>query len=244
MQYSSLFLAALSATGSLAAPMPQTSNSDDNSITVTLQSQATESGAGLFFSEAALPQTLTPSQPGPFETLSVTVGANVDPQTLRCQALDDMNKPIVGLRGENVDITFSDAGKGEWTFRKPSVVSAVVCDPAFQQIDKSENTVRVQLSGPGELATQTVFTGAQREAKPPVGSSGPYDTLELDVGILVEDQGVRCQVLDNMGEAIVAVRGANIDTTFSDAGNGPWSFQQASEVSQIICDPAFVADPQ
>ncbi|KAF2651153.1 hypothetical protein K491DRAFT_761267 [Lophiostoma macrostomum CBS 122681] len=243
MQYSSLFLAALSATGTLAAPMGTAIAAGNHSIQVLLQNQATESGAGISFTEGALPQQLSPSQFGPFETLLLTLGADVNPQTLRCKAIDDLGNPIVGLRGENVDITFGDGGNGAWTFRKPTIVSSVICDPTFVKTDKSENNVRVQLSGPGELATQTEFTGAASETKPPVGSNGPYDTIELDVGILVEDQGIRCKVLDNNGKEIIAVRGANTDTTFSDAGKGAWAFQKASEVSQIICDPAFVAAP-
>ena len=242
MQYSSLFLATLSATGALAAPRFTTRG--DHAIKVTLESQATETGAQLFFHEHALPQQLVPASSGPFETFLLELGADVDPQTLRCKALDANNVPVVGLRGENVDITFSDAGKGEWTFRKPSEVASVICDPTFVASSKSDNTVVVQLSGPGELATQTSFTGAMSETSAPVGSSGPYDTIQVTVGPLVEDQAIRCQLIDEAGVAIFGVRGANTDTTFSDAKKGPWTFRDgATDVSAITCDPAFVANP-
>jgi hypothetical protein len=239
MQYSTLFLAALSATGSLAAPMKR--QSADLSIIVTLATQ--EIASTLSFDASALPQELDAIATGPFDTFTLSVGADVDPQTLRCQAIDDSGNPLVATRGENVDVTFSDGGKDEWTFPETSIVSKVICDPAFQQADKSDNTVVVRLSGPGELQTQTTFTGAEREAMPPIGSSGPYDTIEIVVGSVVVDQDIRCKVLDNAGNQIVAVRNTNTDTTFSDAGKGAWKFFEATQVSEIICDPAAVAMP-
>ena len=65
---------------------------------------------------------------GPFETIEINVGAAAQ-QDLRCQALDLDGKPIVATRGANVDITFSDADKGAWTFRDGAVeVSRIICE--------------------------------------------------------------------------------------------------------------------
>ena len=36
------------------------------------------------------------------------------------------------IRGENEDTTFSDAGKGVWTFVQEAEVDAIICDPAFE----------------------------------------------------------------------------------------------------------------
>ena len=80
----------------------------------------------------------------------------------------------------------------------------------------------VVLSGDDELATQTVVSNTQiRTETKPVGFNGPYDTVELNVGALV-DPAFRCQVVDKHGRPIVVLRGANRDTTFSDAEKGPW----------------------
>lgn len=104
----------------------------------------------------------------------------------------------------------------------------------------TNNEVRVILQNQqAELGTQQVFTGAKRETKPPVGSRGPYQTIEVRVGAGVAKQDLRCQVLDDTGKPIVATRGANTDITFADGGAGPWTFKTPHKVSQIICDPAF-----
>lgn len=77
----------------------------------------------------------------------------------------------------------------------------------------------------------------------PVGSSGPFDTVEVTVGALL-DPAIRCKLKNLRGRQIVATRGENIDVTFSDADKGPWDFEKEQKVGTIICDPAFVARPQ
>lgn len=47
---------------------------------------------------------------GPFETITIDVGAGVADQDLRCQALDASGNPLVATRNANIDTSFSDAG--------------------------------------------------------------------------------------------------------------------------------------
>lgn len=241
MQYSSIILAALAASNTLAAPWKY--QSADNSIRVTL-SDLGETGTQNEFPEGVR-ATQSPATSGPFKTVELTLGPDVKNQDYRCQILDHAKAPIVLKRGNNTDITFGDGGKGAWTFRHEAMVSHIICDPTFKKIGADANQVRVILSNQAtETGSQTVFAGDKREHKPPVGSMGPFETIELKVGPLVEDQKLRCQVLDHAGKPIVATRNTNTDITFSDAGKGPWTFHMATEVTKIICDPAFVAAPQ
>ncbi|KIV91696.1 hypothetical protein PV10_06210 [Exophiala mesophila] len=236
MQYSAILVSLLAATGALAAPSSR--RSVDNEIRVVL-SDLGETGAQVTFKEGVR-DVQVPALNGPFATLEVRLGKGVAQQDLRCQALDESGNPIVGVRGANVDITFADGGNGPWTFKKPSLVSKVICDPAFKKISPGALDVRVVLQNQAtELGTQTVLASGVRVESSPQGSTGPYQTVELRVGELV-DPSYRCKVLDNKGRAITLTRGANVDTTFGDGGNGPWTFDKTRSVSNIICDPTFV----
>ncbi|KAJ2984115.1 hypothetical protein NQ176_g182 [Zarea fungicola] len=91
-----------------------------------------------------------------------------------------------------------------------------------------------------DLATQTSFGGVNREESGPTGSSGPYESVELNVNPQLVNKALRCQILDKHDAPIVVTRGANVDVTFSDADKGPWKFQKgATKVVKVICDPAF-----
>ncbi|KAF2252891.1 hypothetical protein BU26DRAFT_515313 [Trematosphaeria pertusa] len=244
MQFTTAVLAALSTVGALALPQYEYT---DNSVIVQLGGDD-ELATQTQFSKVQYGQReeqMPVGSSGPFKTVNLEVGKGVQQQNLRCQVLDDAGKPIVLMRGANVDITFSDADKGEWQFRKESMVSNIICDPTFVAIDPSEKDVTIILSGPSELATQTTLLlgGTTLEAQSPTGSFGPYNTVELRVGSLVENQALRCQVRDLYGNPIIIRRGENTDITFSDAKKGSWAFLKPaeSEVHAIICDPAFVA---
>lgn len=239
MQYSSIFLATLAVTGTLAAPWRR---STDKNIRVILSNQATETGSQTTFTEGQRQQKAPIGSNGPFRTVELQLGAGVQNQDYRCQVLDPAGKPIVVLRGANTDITFADGDNGEWTFREPSEVSAIICDPSFKKVGSDATEIRVALSNQAtETGSQTVFSEGQREQKAPVGSSGPFQTVELSVGALVQKQDYRCQVVDKAGKPIIVLRGENRDITFSDADKGEWTFETVSEVSQIVCDPAFKA---
>lgn len=247
--YTTFALSSLLLASSVAASPAMRRQYTQERVTVTLQNQAIELGSGTTFNNVNARKTLPPvGSSGPFTTINVDVAANATNQALRCQALDEAGVPLIATRGENIDITFSDADKGEWTFVDDEgvYVSAIVCDPAFVSIDPSEKTVGVLLQNQAiELGTTTTFEDPTvRTKQRPVGGSGPFETVEIDVGQVVENQDLRCKVLNNMYHAIVAVRGENTDTTFSDAGKGPWTFRDgAQEVSAIICNPRFVANP-
>lgn len=108
----------------------------------------------------------------------------------------------------------SDADKGPWTFRVPSAVGEIVCDPAFEAAGAEDSQVRVILSNPAEeLATQTVFDDVSIRTKlSPVGSRGPFHTVEISVGALV-NPSLRCQILNRHGMPIVATRGKLFEAT-------------------------------
>lgn len=244
MQFSSALLALFVASGALAAPSQRSGK--DTTITVILQNQATELGTQTTLQSGFRDTKAPVGSSGPFSTIELKVGKDVvNRDAYRCAIYDKDNKPIVATRGENVDVTFSDAGKGEWTFKKPSFVSSIICDPTFKKIGPEGKEIRVILQDQAtETGSQTVFAENDKTPKAPVGSSGPYQTIEIQVGAIVENQGYRCQALDKHNKPIVAVRGKNVDTTFSDADKGEWTFKHRSEVKAIICDPTFVAKPQ
>lgn len=238
-RYTSLAFSFLAATGVLARPY--TSYEKDTSITVSLTNAAGDPSTDLTFT--TLPYTATPMHTGPFTQIELLVGKDVTPQDLRCQALDTNGKAIVEVRGNNTDVTFSDAGKGAWTFRAPTNVASVTCDPTFKKIDPEDPRLNLRVILSNDAAEETgqtqVKAGIYQETTP-IGSSGPYQTVALAVGEFVEKQDERCQVLDQMGNPVTVHRGGKTDITFSDAGKGAWTFDALTEISEIICDPNFV----
>jgi len=177
-----------------------------------------------------------------FQRIEISVGQDAQ-QNLRCQALDAAGKPLIAVRGANTDITFSDADKGDWTFQKPSTVSAIVCDPTFVQVGAGASQVRVTLAN-SQTATQTVFYNVnERIAKRPIAANEAFETIDIRVGELV-DPALRCAATDSRGNYLVAKRGENIDVTFSDGGpdKNEWTFENgAKKVNHIVCDPDFVS---
>ena len=65
--------------------------------------------------------------------------------------------------------------------------------------------------------------------------------MELRVGALVQQQDLRCQIVDQYNHPIVVLRGENRDVTFSHSDMGVWMLETECEVSYIICDSAFKA---
>ncbi|KAL8648444.1 MAG: hypothetical protein Q9210_004984 [Variospora velana] len=242
MQYSVLFLTALAATTTLAAPSKH--SSPDNQLEVKLSSDSISEVKTTFHELSATPKH--PYSSGPFNSVALCAGQGVSNQAARCKILNEAGNPIVVQRGADTDITFADGAKGKWTFRDgPTQVSKIICDPTFQKITPAEAItaarIHVKLSDSAEFGIQRFFPLGQRQEM--VVNSGPFTTVEVIVGDFVEKQDYRCQVLDEDDKAIHAVRGANRDTTFSDAGKGEWTFEKESVVGKVICDPAFKAAP-
>ncbi|KAL8855899.1 MAG: hypothetical protein Q9178_007464 [Gyalolechia marmorata] len=240
MQYTSIFLAALAATTTLAAP-GNPASSLNNKLQVILSGPSVHPSTNILRAGKRIEQPPSPNNNnGPFSTVELVVGANVQNQAYRCQILDPASKPLIIQRGANTDTTFADGDAGKWTLKSPSAVSKIICDPTFVKASASASEIRVQLSNQRiELGIQQTFTGGVREEK--TVASGPFTTVEIEVGALVQKQDTRCQVVDKAGKPIVATRGANTDITFADGDKGEWKFQRESEVSKVICDPAFVA---
>lgn len=251
MQYSTMILSSLLATLAMARPARRTVS--DNSITVQLSGPdelATQTSFQEGWRQVQRPQ----GSNGPYNTVALEVGKAVKQQGLRCQVRDELNEPIVILRGANRDITFGDGDLGSWTFESGAQnVVAIICDPAFVKgvappANKSveQPKINVRISGLDEFARNIAFDqgGLVREVKP-AGGSG-VNTFELTLDPEVTKQDLRCQVLDVAGKPITGKRGANVDITFADGGNGPWTFINALgelinvDTSAVICDPAFV----
>lgn len=246
MQFFTIAFPLLAAVGSLAAPQGFVL---DISMTVTLQNSETDPGSLTTFQNDGSRQTLPPvGSSGPFSIVELNIGSGVS-RDQRCQIRDENNDVIRVTRGSNNDTSFSDGDVGIWDFDAgPKFVSAVICDPDFVK-DQEDFTIRVFLSDGENLATQTVtsstfFTsaGLEFEAREPLDASGPFNTVTLDIGADVKEQGLRCQIADLSGNIIQLQRGENVDFTFADGGNGLWNFLNptSSEIGTIICDPAFV----
>jgi len=232
----------LAASTALAGPLErrQEANSRDTEVRVILSGASELAVTTTFDAVEGREQQPPRGGSGPWDGFEVSVGADAQ-QNLRCQALDLDGKPLVANRGQNTDKTFSDADKGRWNFVKPVEISQIVCDPTFVAVAPGASQVRVTLAGPSELATQTIFYNVSERMAKRVRVQGPYDTVDILVGELV-DPKLRCQVIDRRGRVTTATRGANTDVTFSDGGpdKNEWTFDRATKVSHIICDPEFV----
>ncbi len=254
MQYSAIFLSALFAT--LALGHPARRSTPDKSIRVQL-SGPSELATQTAFEEGHR-QVKSPNfSSGPYDTVSLEVGKGVKQQGLRCQVRNEQNKPIVVLRNGNRDITFADGDAGSWTFESGAQnVVAIICDPAFVKGEAppaapsatpaAQPPINVRISGLNEFATNIDFLsgGLVREVQR-AGGRG-IDKFELTLDPAVKKQNLRCKVLDKAGKPITGKRGANVDITFADGGNGPWTFINEKgepinvDTSLVVCDPAFV----
>jgi hypothetical protein len=236
MQYSIVFLSAIAATGSLAAPQAVAA---EQSIDVRLQNQALELGSGTSFVGGAREENSPVGSSGPFETVELDLDVQ---DGLRCQILNAQNDPILVFRSPNFDITFADADGGPWTLvGGAQEVETIVCDPAFVGNPLDVNIV-VTLSDGNDLTSVTQFELlGNLEEQIPDGSSGPFNSVSLEVGSLISNQDLRCQLIDDKGNAIELFRDPNEAFTFGDGGLGAWSFLDpaSSLVDKIICDPLF-----
>ncbi|KAK8128667.1 hypothetical protein PG984_009775 [Apiospora sp. TS-2023a] len=89
------------------------------------------------------------------------------------------------------------------------------------------------------LAAQLLETNlGEADTKTP-RFAGPYRAVTLDTRN--GTAAARCQLIDNNNMVVTLVRGANVDVSFGDGGNGPWRAQngRAFTVKQIKCDPNF-----
>ncbi|KAK3053830.1 hypothetical protein LTR09_005110 [Extremus antarcticus] len=213
-----------------------------DSVEVILEDDSGASSMTAFQSVLGSAQKPPTGSQGPFTTLEVVVGSTAN-QALRCQVLDEAGVPIAATRGVNFDVTFSDGDGGIWTFEEPVTVSAVVCDDKF--VGKGFDVIAKLSNQQIELGSQTLFKNfVEATTLSPTGSSGPFQTFELIVGVN-SNPALRCQINDKRGQPIVALRGENRDTTFSDSDKGPWTFERPqAKVGEIICDPNFVANNQ
>lgn len=75
----------------------------------------------------------------------------------------------------------------------------------------ADTEVRVILSSQStETGSQTSFKKVDvRKNKAPVGSSGPFETIEINVGADAQ-QDLRCQALGLDGKPLIATRGENV----------------------------------
>jgi len=255
MYTSTLLLSLLSATTALALPTAQAS-SGSNGITVILSNQATELGSQTILAAGKRDEKPPVGSGGPFKTVEISVGDKVKNKDIRCQLLDNRGKPIQARRGQNLDTTFSDADKGEWTFVKDSQVSKIICDPTFkannqnrdasplasdQSADsKAKAEIRVLLANQATEDGQAfILNDPTKRQELAVRSNVAFREVTLTAPASAKD--LRCQVQDKNGKAVTIQRGQNVDVTFADGGKGKWTFKnpQQAAIGKIICDPAF-----
>ena len=217
MQYSTVFVSLLAAA---ASAMPTSAiQGSSKSVTVTLRNDS-EKAFNLPDPNPA-PVSARPNIAEPISEVELTLGDDVQNKDLRCQVLDDKMNPIVLLRGENTDITFSDADKGPWMVRDPAVVSKIVCDPTFVGIEPTDERLQVKVllqSQSPEVGINFDLSGVLRN-EVEVREKTPFETVTLNVTGSLVDPDLRCQIVGAEGP-IVVLRGENVDTTFSDAGKG------------------------
>lgn len=237
MRQSFLFLSVLAGISStvLAAPTA------DTSVNIELRDYdllITTSFATVNKRKSKRPYAST----GPYNAVTVSLGADANPD-IRCQMLDNNDIPIAGTRGGARDVTFSDNDEGEWKFDNRTFVTQLICDPAF--VSGGYDTM-VTLNNPNTgITSQTLFQNlVKKTVLSPSASTGPFKTVEIDNGPNASPS-LRCKIFDRQGVAIVAIRGGRRETTFNDAGKGPWTFERPqAQVDRIVCDPGFVASPQ
>ena len=238
MQYSTAFVSLLAAAAS-AMPTSVIQGSF-KPVTVTLRNDS-EKAFNLPEPNPA-PTSARPNIAQPVSEVKLTLRDDVQNKDLRCQVLDDKMTPIVLLRGENADITFSDADKGPWMVRDPAVVSKIICDPTFVANEPTDERLQVKVllqSQNPEVGINFDLSGVIRD-EVVVREETPFETVTLSVSGSLVDPDLRCQIVGAEGP-IVVLRGENVDVTFSDAGKGEWTLQEETVVQKIICDPAFVA---
>lgn len=87
---------------------------------------------------------------------------------------------------------------------------------------------------------------AVRQSQGEDGKPSVFTTVEFQLGENIQNKDLRCKVFDAEGKVVTGKRGkapkVNYEDTFSDKGNGAWTFIKVnSTVSKIECDPAFMA---
>jgi hypothetical protein len=121
--------------------------------------------------------------------------------------------------------------------------SSAMASPAQRRQVTLDEKVRVILRDDAGLKHEVDFNGIVTNlSRGTDGITGPFTTLEVDVGADV-DPTLRCGASLDDEVLLFATRGANLDDTFSDATNGEWTFVDGPvEVTRIVCDLDFEAN--
>ena len=252
MQYLTIFLAALAASGAMA--LPQSNINADRSVEVILRGDEVKDKSIHFRREPRNdPVSSSSIAQGPYTEVELVLGDDVRNEDLRCQILDNDDEPIVVLRGANTDVTFSDGGNGPWKFRTPSLVGRVTCDQDFAKIEPTDPRLQVEVL----LQDQSTETGIRYtlsgvvENSVEVKEKANFETVVLDITGDLVDPALRCKLLGAGSQAevsipeareIIVTRGdSGTKTTFADGDVDPpeWTLQPAQQVSQIVCSPEF-----
>ncbi|KAF2275285.1 uncharacterized protein EI97DRAFT_434501 [Westerdykella ornata] len=240
MQYSTVILAALAASGSLGAPLDSRqveAGSQTNGIRITLEDQSVELGRQFTINgDGNAEVRVAVGEPEKFAAINVSLGDNISNKELRCQARGLDDQPIVGKRGPddkpNIDVNFSDAGKGPWTFLTgKQVVKEVVCSPEFKKITPEKLAEGQQVlvhfrKEKGDNQPFTIPVNPAAEKSTPSNTNEQYKTVEIEVGKFTDPQSIRCQVFSDrrLTRLVRGQRGENIDTSFADGDKGEWDF--------------------
>lgn len=252
MQYSTVFLSLLAATGAMASPKSYDRKPypvpNEKSVTVVLRDMGEES---VVFRREPVERAVASRTPrrGPFQEVELILGEDVQNKDLRCQIWDENNTPVIVLRGNNTDITFADGDKGPWKFRAPTNVKKVICDADFEKIDPEDERLQVNVLLQNDSTGISFGLSGVVENSVNVASGEDFSLVTLSITGELVDPALRCQILSSvvsvpeiaapLGEPITVFRDPNTDITFADGGKGAWTLQPAQTVSKIVCNPAF-----
>ncbi|KAK8100105.1 hypothetical protein PG999_010479 [Apiospora kogelbergensis] len=129
MKYATALFGLLAATGAFALPAEDVAN--PNTVTITLRGQRNDVSK----TQVDKNGSRTPNGKGRWTSVELASHniKNDKGQDLRCKIFSEKGKEITVTRGQNVDTTFSDAGKGKWTFKIPrqSQVGKIQCSTKF-----------------------------------------------------------------------------------------------------------------
>ncbi|KAI9149940.1 hypothetical protein HJFPF1_09686 [Paramyrothecium foliicola] len=250
MLFKTSAIAALAATGAIAAPVQSNGHTG---INVLLFSK-TRGVHGWFARGFSSTEAVTLNEPHDqraFTHVKLLFSQKIKTEqpdlveNFRCALKDENGDRIIVTRGEKIDYTFGDNNvAASWELKNgPFKNVTVECDPAFSEFNQAEvDTVNVSLSG-SEFARQAAFknTDGKQVLSQPI--RGTFRTATLTLGPAVANQKLRCQLTGPDG-VVLLNRGTNVNKeTFGDAGKGEWALDVAGDgvatVDTVTCDPAF-----
>jgi hypothetical protein len=243
--FKSTFVAALAASGAMAAGPSRIQRRDNHDIVVQLTSVDGSPVNIIGFNKDL--EVSKYVETGYFTHVELILSDRVK-DDFRCSISDVNGNRIITTRGDSVDFTFGDGGKGPWALKNgPFSYPTITCSPAFEKFNDDINQISVRLVGDNDLKQRLDFSVDEvtgRAATRTVGGGAEFRTVQLVLGPNVDNQALRCQAIGPDGAVVLVDRGANVNKlTFGDAGKGAWTFDVARDgiaaIETVTCDPTF-----